>query len=349
MKRVAPLLAMALAACASLPETSADGGRAGAEVRVRWAGRSPGLRMEVANRACESRASAGVRQRIVTAAASQWARFRYPLIDRASARTSLIPTDAGDPIVAAELNPPAPPNARARVALRLGAMDDDRDVRLAIGAYWAVTDAGEIAKQNAIWARNRRAGWAEAWSAAFVSWVMCEAGLSDDAFNRSSAHIDYISEAYVHGREAAKAYRYEDNGEGAIDIGDLICAWRGVSAPLDYATGRARLAQAQSLHRPSSAEEEIADGSAVARPTGTHCDIVVRVNRERRRIYAIGGNVTQAVSMSIVGFSETDGRMRLETPPEFPGAPAWFAVLRLKPNDAGEASLDAAFQVNPIS
>jgi hypothetical protein len=73
------------------------------------------------------------------------------------------------------------------------------------------------------------------------------------------------------------------------------------------------------------------------------------VNRERRRIYAIGGNVTQAVSMSIVGFSETDGRMRLEAPPDFPGAPAWFSVLRLKPNDAGEASLDAAFQANPIS
>ena len=42
------------------------------------------------------------------------------------------------PIVSSHLNPVAPPENRTRAAPRLGLMEDDQAVSLAIGAYWAL-------------------------------------------------------------------------------------------------------------------------------------------------------------------------------------------------------------------
>ncbi len=140
------------------------------------------------------------------------------------------------------------------------------------------------------------------------------------------------------------AYRYEANGEGSIDPGDLICAWRGTADALDFQEGSERLEEANAFHRLPASEQarRIELGTAITSPVGTHCDIVVKVDRNRGRIYAIGGNVVQAVTMTILGFTMDGDRMRLETPPEHPGAPRWFAVLRLNFPDAGSADLDSA-------
>lgn len=289
--------------------------------RVRWA---PGhvRHMEVGDVGCTADARPGLRQRIVNAAAAEWRRFDYPIIDTAEdAGERRVPLDHGVAIIPDAVNPLLPPSARRRVATRMGLMEDTPSAMLAIGGYWAVTDPDQIRRQNRIWAIDPAAGWAAPWSAAFVSFVMCEAGLSGAQFPRSKAHLDYI--AYAFDATPGGAYRFQRNGDGPIEPGDLVCSWRGVSVPMDFSVGRAQLAQP--------------DG-----PVGSHCDIVVRVDEERGRLYAIGGNVAQAVSMSIVGLTG-EAHRRLEAPPDFPGARAWFGVLRLSVEGSGTARLEDAF------
>lgn len=304
-------LCLMTAACATAPGGVNDSSWARPGERVRWA---PGATrvMQVGDTTCRANAAPGVRQRIVSAAASQWKAFGYPVLDRTANSATLIPSDGGAPIVAGPLNPTLPPESRTRAALRLGLMEDDPNVARAIGAYWAVTDPDQIATQNRLWAIAPSAGWAVAWSAAFVSWVMCEAGVSEEEFRRSPAHLTYIEQA----RQSPRAFRYEANGDGVINPGDLICALRGSA--------------------------EASDLFANTTYVGTHCDIVVKIDLARQRIYAIGGNVVQAVTMTIVGYTSEDGRMRMEAPPEHPGAPRWVAVLRLNMPDAGPADLETA-------
>lgn len=303
-------LACALAACATSPRVAWQPGE-----RVRWSLHQGQRHMQLGDTSCREDDAPGVRQRIVAAAASQWRLFGYPVSDFTSNPATRVPADEGAPIIPPELNAQLAPEQRQRAMLRLGLMEDDPRAMLAIGEYWSVTAPHEVARQNRLWAIEPAAGWAAPWSAAFVSWTMCEAGLSAEAFPRASAHIRYIDYAYRATEHSA--YRYETNGQGAIDPGDLICAWRGPGHLLDLEQGRA--------------------GNAA-----THCDIVVRVDHDRKRLYAIGGNVVQAVTLSILGFEAEDNRMRLETPPEHPGAPRWFAVLRLRAPGAGEADFSAA-------
>jgi hypothetical protein len=316
---------------------------------VRWVELGEGRALAATDTRCVADARPGVRQRIVTAAASQWEFFGYPVLDWSSPQAGVAPADPSAPVLSARLNPETPPERRRRAALRLGAMEDDFDVAAAIGAYWAVTEPSQIAHQNRIWDAEPRAGWAVAWSAAFVSWVMCEAGLPQSEFPRSSAHITYIEHAHRSAGSAESAYRYETNGHGGIEPGDLICAWRGTREPLDIETGRRRIDAALAFHAlvPEEQERLIESGAAVTGPIGTHCDIVVHIDPAHGRLYAIGGNVVQAVTMSIIGFSTDNGRIRLDTPPEHPGAGNWFAVLRLNKLDAGPANLDAALQTSP--
>lgn len=315
---LAALSVIVAASCASAPERSASWAARGE--RVRW---SPGYerRMDVGDTRCVVDARPGVRQRIVSIAVSEWGRFRYPIIDFTGAPPRLVPSDGGAALVPDEINPALPPEYRQRSALRLGLMEDDPSAMLAIGAYWAVTNPSEIRKQNRLWEVDAAAGWATPWSAAFVSYVMCQAGLSSEQFPPSFAHVDYIGHAYD---SPAAAYRYQANGAGPIAPGDLICSWRGAAEPLEFENGRRQIGQPEG-------------------PVGSHCDIVVRIDESRRRIYAIGGNVAQAVSMTIAGYTGDPGHVALEAPPANPGARTWFGMLRLNIANAGDASLEAAF------
>lgn len=315
----ASLAALLAAACATSPSAPTTPWSPGE--RVRWAG-GAARQMQVGDTSCTTDALPGVRQRIVNAAVTEWWRFNYPVIDSTGAPPRLVPSDGGAPLVPDQANPALTPQDRARAMLRLGLMEDDVRAMLAIGEYWSVTDPGEISHQNAIWRVEPAAGWATPWSAAFVSYVMCEAGLSNEQFPRSKAHVDYIGAAYD--ARPGVAFRFQPMGQGPIEPGDLVCSWRGVSAPPDFEVGRREIGQD-------------------AGPVGTHCDIVVRVDPGRRRVYGIGGNVVQAVSMTIFGYSGDDEHIRLEASPEFPGARSWFATLRLNVANAGDASLEAAF------
>ncbi len=109
------------------------------------------------------------------------------------------------------------------------------------------------------------------WSAAFVSYVMVQAGVP--GFRASPRHYDYIRQAFH--PETGGPYYYADPATQRADPGDLLCFVRGSASVSGYEGLTSRL--------------NGAGGSL-----NTHCDIVVGRDRELR---LVGGNVFNGVTM----------------------------------------------------
>ena len=153
-----------------------------------------------------------------------------------------------------------------------------------IAGYWAVTPEGSwiVQKQNDDWngPYGMAVRWNAPWSAAFVSWVMCEAGLGTmSQFERAIAHHTYIDQAIRarDGRAPQAVFVAYGAGETAITPGDLLCSSRRPA----YRTIADR-------------RRQLGVGAR------SHCDIVVKVDEARERILAIGGNVRGAVSLKLL-------------------------------------------------
>ncbi|MCA3352394.1 MAG: DUF2272 domain-containing protein [Roseomonas sp.] len=170
-------------------------------------------------------------------------------------------------------------------------------------AYWQVVPEG-----RAIITRNRayfRAGYAgqwqqDAWSAAFISFVMQKAGIDAREFKPSAAHGTSIDGMIADAREFPDQapfipHRVQDR---VAAPGDLLCADRS-RWPLAHWRERAT---DQGRFRPM------------------HCDIVIR--NHHGMVEAIGGNIQDAVTMARF---PTDRRGILLPAP--PGAPQWFAIF----------------------
>lgn len=147
-----------------------------------------------------------------------------------------------------------------------------------------------------------------AWSAAFVSAVLREAGVAQADFEFNEAHAVYVK-AIVKRQRAAAARRDppppfvpHDVRDYAPRPGDLICAVRPANG-----------ARSLTVYFDHRAWDE-------ASPPFGHCDIVVRVDRSIRRLGAIGGNVRDTVARSIVAL-DAEGRVipTLERP--------WFVAI----------------------
>ncbi|MGE0597083.1 MAG: DUF2272 domain-containing protein, partial [Hyphomonadaceae bacterium] len=218
---------------------------------------------------CAAAPAAGLRQRLVDLAVQEWARFSYPITRRAGDVSARFPDLAGRDLSVEPYD------------------ENDPLLMGAIGGYWAalsgvassgVADIGgyEIAERNRAWADaagayRRVEGWRTPWSAAFISWLMCEAGAAP--FQRSWAHRDYV-DAAIAASDGGAAHLYHARApDRAPRVGDLLCAHRA-----EY---RADLAARR--------EESGAQGEM-------HCDLVVAVNESERAILAIGGNVENGVS-----------------------------------------------------
>ncbi len=116
-----------------------------------------------------------------------------------------------------------------------------------------------------------------AWSAAFISWVMGRARLP--GFRASASHIDYVRAAYQ--RADTNAYQYLDPTHARPATGDLLCYVRGAQTALGYA-GLLGVVQR--------------DGGL-----NMHCEIVVAANPGNdSTAYLIGGNVQQSVTMRLL-------------------------------------------------
>ncbi|MFT3762432.1 MAG: DUF2272 domain-containing protein [Pseudoxanthomonas sp.] len=159
------------------------------------------------------------------------------------------------------------------------------------------------------------------WSAAFVSWVMAQAGLP--GFRRSASHVDYVRQAY---RDPAQSpYRIQAPQSGKPAPGDLLCYVRAASRIFGYGD----LATLLSLP----------DSYGLA----MHCDIVVAAT-PGGLAYLVGGNVQQTVTLRMLKldargyFAELPART-LADPECSPDAPAncngnrqdWAVMLKLRP------------------
>ncbi len=106
------------------------------------------------------------------------------------------------------------------------------------------------------------------WSAAFISWVMAEAGVSDQEMPASATHASYLRAAIAMG--ATGHWRAYPPDGYAPQPGDLICATR--------------------------AGQKVERFDLVPQGAALHCDIVVTV--EPGRLQSIGGNVRNSVTKS---------------------------------------------------
>ena len=285
--------------------------------------------MRVYQAACRVGPTSWARRRIVDVAAQEWAYFGMQTVDATHVEKRLLPPG----IVPDALNPELAQPRIVRQYPRLGTLEFDERLDVTIGGYWSATPEGPraIARQNAAWNGPGRNAlfWIEPWSAAFVSWVMCEAGLGDMAqFRRSSAHRDYIDQAIraSDGNAPEAAYAAYDAGEKPIAPGDLLCNSR---AGFDY--------------RSLADRRDHPVNNAL-----THCDIVVKV--EAARVLLIGGNVDQSVSLTVLPLRKDD--RPYPHPPgqsDIDGARTIFAHLTLRADPVEASALDNSPTVRALS
>jgi hypothetical protein len=281
MKRFVPLLAAA--ALATLPAPGALVAQVAPErlsppvfdvtppsERVR----GPLESMNVVERGCLAEPPTDLRRRVVDIAVQEWAFFGFPVLDRVNGARLLPSSGPRAGPVAFEYTtrraPPPSPEEGARVAA-------------SIAGYWAVTPEGPgiVREQVRRWGeRGPGVRWNAPWSAAFISWVMCEGGLGTrDRFHRAIAHWTYVDQAIRarDGRESRAGYVAYDLGERTVEPGDLLCSSR---RPVYRSLADRR--------------RQVGQGAS------THCDIVVEVDAVGERILAIGGNVLRAVSLKVL-------------------------------------------------
>lgn len=162
---------------------------------------------------------------------------------------------------------------------RVGRWEDDEEAyAVRVNWYWRAVDkpryTGNDCKQP--------------WSAAFVSWVMREAGIPADRFPSSDSHWGYLTQLMAAaGNDPDVAFLPHGITEYRPRPGDLICATRGSSdaPPPPGQTPWLVLLEHRKLH----------------------CDIVVE--REGDALASIGGNVRNSVSKTIQKLDK-DGYVR---------------------------------------
>ncbi len=264
---------------------------------------APG-RMSVRSPGCRDLPTGETRRRIVDIAVQEWAFFGFYVIDQTGLST----------------------RTRSRGARRWWwrPANAAEGVRIAptIAGYWAATPRGPwmIDRQNGRW--NGPGGltsrWRDPWSAAFISWVMCEGGLgSPDRFQRAIAHHFYVDQA-IRARDASSgaqslpaAFLAYDIGEAAVEPGDLLCSSRR-SSYTSIAQRRRNLGVGARMH----------------------CDVVVGLEPDRERILTIGGNVRGTVGLKLMPAALRNGRL----------APTrrLFAHLKLRADPIGNDALSAS-------
>ncbi len=241
-----------------------------------WTQGAPG-RITLRAPECRDLSLEDARRRIVDVAVQEWAFFGFPVLDRDRDRWLLPPGAAVAPgRPAFEPTPRGwPPPLNAEEAARLAPT---------IAGYWAATAQGSaiVSHQNQIWNGSGDVAerWRSPWSAAFISWVMCEGGLGErDRFRGAVAHHVYIDQAIRarDGNEPRAAYEAFEIGAEPVAPGDLIC--------------NAGRPQYRSL---AERRRQLGVGAR------THCDVVVLVDEGEGRILAIGGNVLRSVALKVL-------------------------------------------------
>jgi hypothetical protein len=269
------------------------------------------------------------RRRIVDVAVQEWAFFGFQTVDARPVEAGRLP----DGVVPDALNPRRPAPRQARHMLRFGDWEDRDRVTATVAGYWSATPDGAevIGDQNREWRRTDRAiDWVQPWSAAFISWVMCEGGLGDmSQFARDISHRVYIDQAIrARDRQAPEAaFVAHDAGEAEIQPGDLLCNARGSSSYRTLADRRRESGEYAPLH----------------------CDIVVRVDAEAGLFHMIGGNVMNSVTLTILPGVRDGAHLRPLAEDDLDGARTMFAHLKLRAPAIEPNALDATPTIRAIN
>ncbi|MGH6894608.1 MAG: DUF2272 domain-containing protein [Dongiaceae bacterium] len=150
-------------------------------------------------------------------------------------------------------------NGRERID-PVGIWEDERRGSPRIGEYW----------------RSVAEDWSgydcdKPWSAAFISWLMLEAGVPPEVFAPSGLHADYLRVIAGRQHDPTARFALRDANLFSPRPGDLICATRAGAGLPGF--------------------DRIPDG------TPMHCDLVVF--NQGGRLESIGGNVRNSVSKTV--------------------------------------------------
>ena len=149
------------------------------------------------------------------------------------------------------------------VKIKEGAKDTIVDLR----NYW---EKGAGVKQNDEYYVE------EAWSSAFISYLMKMAGAGDD-FKYAPSHSQYISQAVKNRKENnAKKFKAYKPNEVDVKVGDLVCYPRQSGVGYDSGAGYK-----------------------------SHCDLIISVNGNTA--VGVGGNVSDSVSKK--NYALKDGKI----------------------------------------
>jgi len=165
--------------------------------------------------------------------------------------------------------------------------DDEETYSIRVNWYWRAVGKSELTGDNC----------RQPWSAAFISWIMKNAGVSDYEFPRTDTHWVYLNRIANGGDRSHASFVPHSIGLYVPKPGDLICATRG-------------------RRNPPPQGQTYEDG--LSHHTKLHCDIVV--SRQGETLEAIGGNVRNSVSKTIL---RLDKNGLLQPTPRRP----WFLVL----------------------
>jgi len=156
-----------------------------------------------------------------------------------------------------------------------------RSVKIAQDEYEKWGKGSKKDSDNSMYANLKRywnsLGWNEsqwsptgtAWSSSFISYVMKTAKADEEDFKFASQHSTYIYEAIQNKKNnTKKGFKGYRLNEKKVEVGDLVCYAR--QGGIDYDTNSSQYS--------------------------AHCDLVIGVDSDDA--YAIGGNVSDSVSMS---------------------------------------------------
>jgi hypothetical protein len=280
--------------------------------------------MAIIQRGCRVGPTTWARRRIVDIATQEWGVFGFQTFDATVTEDRVLPPG----VVSDAVNPSLDAPRNMRLNRRFGVWESDRRMDASIAGYWSATPDGEdvVTRQNRQWRdSDGETSWVEPWSAAFISWVMCEAGLGDESqFRRSIAHWVYVDQAIEaadgEAAEAAEAaYVAHEVGEVEVAPGDLICNARATTRYRTLADRRVDLGRQAPLH----------------------CDIIVRVDADARTMAVIGGNVVNGVSLTVAPLAAGEGPLR--------PTGAYFAHLSLRADPVEPLALDGSPTIRALT
>lgn len=130
------------------------------------------------------------------------------------------------------------------------------------------------------------------WSAAFISYVIRQADVPPNSFRFANAHRAFIYDAFhtsaaeLNDTAGTALYRACPITTTRPRPGDLICEQREPAL-----TGLSGQAVRERIRTELSGDP---NAYSIRR---THCEVVASVDRQARKVYAIGGNVDQAITV----------------------------------------------------